>query len=146
MTFPLVLDILVAVLLVVTIGYAVLLNRRLGGLRRNKAELEKLAASFGDATTRAGDGIAKLKGAADDLQDRMDKAVALRDDLVFLIDRGGSSADRLEAMVRAARQADGGALKAAGPAPAKPSHGDAGEARRPSKAERDLLNALQSAR
>ena len=37
MTFSLVLDILIAVLLVVTIGYATVLNRRLTGLRKDKA-------------------------------------------------------------------------------------------------------------
>ena len=41
MAISLVLDIVVAILLVVTIGYAVTLNRRLDSLRRNKAELKQ---------------------------------------------------------------------------------------------------------
>jgi len=39
----LMLDILIAVLLVVTIVYAIILNRRLGNLRRDREELEQLA-------------------------------------------------------------------------------------------------------
>ena len=65
MTFTLALDILVAGLLVVTIAYAVVLNRRLGMLRRDKTELEGLAANFGEATMRAGDSIVKLKTTAE---------------------------------------------------------------------------------
>ncbi len=37
--FSLALDVLVAVLLVITIGYAMVLNRRLGRLRRDKSNL-----------------------------------------------------------------------------------------------------------
>ena len=43
MTYSLIVDLFVAILLVVTIGYAIVLNRRLGKLRGDKAELEKLA-------------------------------------------------------------------------------------------------------
>ena len=47
MPYSLILDLFVAVLLVVTIGYAVVLNKRLGRLRGDKAALEKLAALVG---------------------------------------------------------------------------------------------------
>lgn len=104
MPFALILDVLVAVLLVFTIAYAILLNRRLGSLRKDKTDLEKLAATFGQATVRAEESIGRLKITADALQDSIDKAEALRDDLSFLIDRGGSAADRLEGAVRAARK------------------------------------------
>jgi hypothetical protein len=104
MPFSLALDVLVAVLLVITIGYAMVLNRRLGRLRRDKSELEKLAATFGQATARAEESIGKLKKTADALKGRIDNAQALRDDLAFLIDRGSSAADRREETVRAARK------------------------------------------
>ncbi len=107
MSFPLALDILVAALLVITIVYAVILNRRLGAFRSHKSELEALAASFTEATRRADDSVGKLKVMAADLQTRLDKAQALHDDLVFLIDRGGSEADRLEETVRKARDENG---------------------------------------
>lgn len=107
MIFSLLLDILVAVLLVVTIVYAVMLNRRLGILRQDRAELEKLTVTFADALRRAEDGIGRLKATADTLQDRIDRAQSLRDDLAFLTERGGSAADRLEDLVRAARKEAG---------------------------------------
>ena len=149
MTFTLALDILVAGLLVVTIAYAVVLNRRLGMLRRDKTELEGLAANFGEATMRAGDSIVKLKTTAEELQNRIEKAEALRDDLVFLIDRGDASADRLEEAVRAGRK-EGNLVpeplaKTAAEKPA--SKGGRKEvAMATSQAERELLKALHSTR
>lgn len=104
MPFSLLLDVLVAVLLVFTIAYAILLNRRLGALRKDKTDLEKLAGTFAQATVRAEESIGRLKVTADALQDSIDRAEALREDLAFLIDRGGSAADRLEGAVRAARK------------------------------------------
>ena len=103
MTYSLIVDLFVAILLVVTIGYAIVLNRRLGKLRGDKAELEKLSATFGESTVRAEESIEKLINTADMLQDRMEKAEALRDDLAFFIDRGGQAADKLEDLVRATR-------------------------------------------
>ena len=149
------LDILVAVLLVVTIGYAVVLNRRLSALRKDNGELERMAQVFTEATSRAEDGIARLKQTSDDLQDRMAAAQALADDLRFLIERGGNTADRLEHRVRQARDGSGAGAEDkrtvgvetrqdAGeePAPAPADGPDAGR----SDAERDLLRALRAVR
>ena len=105
MPFSLILDIVIAVLLVATIAYAFLLNRRLAGLRRDKRELESLAATFGQATIRAEESIAKLKFTVSTLNDRVDRAEALRDDLAFLVDRGSRAADQLEEAIRRARKA-----------------------------------------
>jgi len=102
-SFSLILEIFVASLLVVMTGYAFVLNRRLGSLRRDKAELEKLALNFHAATERAEDSIGRLKKGIDALQERVEKGESLRDDLLFLSERGGSVADRLEAAVRSAR-------------------------------------------
>ena len=101
--YSLVLDILLAVLLVATIGYAIALNRKLGNLRRHKDELEKLASTFTESTTRAKDSIAGLKNSTAKLQADITKATGLKDDLKFLIDRGASIADRLESAVRESR-------------------------------------------
>ena len=154
MPYSLIVDILVAVLLVVTIAYAMVLNKRLAKLRGDKAKLEKLAANFRDSTARAEESIHKLKHTADLLQARIDKAQALRDDLAFLIDRGGQAADSLEDLVRETREAVGvkprsirpGAVEAPArpaPGPAKPIVEDEEDGR--SQAERDLLRALRSA-
>ncbi len=144
MPFSLALDVLVAVLLVITIGYAMVLNRRLGRLRRDKSELEKLAATFGQATARAEESIGNLKKTADALKGRIDNAQALRDDLAFLIDRGGSAADRLEETVRAARK-EGASRPRPGLKKPAGAHGN-GKISPKSTAERELLKALQAAR
>lgn len=156
MPYSLIIDLFVAVLLVITIGYAIVLNKRLGKLRRDKASLEKLAATFGDSTARAEESIETLKYAADMIQDRIDKAQALRDDLAFLIDRGGQAADNLEDLVRASREnpraepptgpveVPGNFQKAplvATPVEEPPSE----EEDFKSEAERDLLKAIRSA-
>lgn len=144
MPFSLALDVLVAVLLVITIGYAVVLNRRLGRLRRDKSDLEKLAATFVQATARAEESIGKLKNTADALKERIDNAQALRDDLAFLIDRGGSAADRLEETVRDARK-EGAPRPRPGLKKSAAAHGN-GKISPKSTAERELLKALQAAR
>jgi len=158
LSFSLILDILITVLLVATIGYAVALNRRLSLLRKDKDELEALTRKFADATTKADASIQNLKGStesvAKELQKGLEKAEALRDDLSFLIDRGGSIADRLENGVRGAR-------KEGAPAKAEPTR-ETPRAKEPprqrvpdpseegpdarSKAEQELLKALQEMR
>lgn len=164
MPYSLIIDVVVAILLAVTIGYAIVLNRRLGTLRRDKAELEKLATTFADSTLRADDSIGRLKATADMLQKRLENAQALHDDLTFLAERGDKLADRLEQLVRAARD-EAGVTPPAKPAPAaQPAAEEApepalrakrrqsvaggetepeGEPR--SEAERALLRAIRSA-
>ena len=165
MPLSLVIDILVAVLLVVTIGYAVVLNNRLGSLRRDKGELERLVEGFADTTARAEAGIGDLRAMADVLQERLKRADSLRDDLVFLMERGNQAADRLEGVVRYARDQEADELtaepqkKATSPSEktmtAAPDHDpqrkplSADPIDRPapdevSEAERELLKALRS--
>jgi hypothetical protein len=93
MSFALIIDIVVAILLMVTIGYAIVLNKRLGNLRRDRSELEKLAINFHASTTRADESITRLTSSVGGLQD----------DLIFLTERGSSTADRLEESVRFSR-------------------------------------------
>lgn len=109
MTVSLAIDLLLVVLLVASIGYAVVLNRKLGLLRQHKEDLEKLASTFVESTTRAEDSIQRLSGTTTQLQNGINKAEGLRDDLTFLIDRGTSAADRLEGAVRGARNVEDGA-------------------------------------
>jgi len=105
--YKLILDVIVAILLAATIGYALMLNRRLGELRRNRDDLARLVNAFNDATARAEAGIPKLRRAADEagatLQERVEKAQTLRDDLAFMIERAEGMANRLEGTVRQAR-------------------------------------------
>ena len=101
--YSMALDIVLAILLVATIGYAMVLNGKLGSLRRHKEELEKLAETFTNSTTRAKDSIAGLKSSTAELQADIAKAVGLKDDLNFLIDRSATAADRLESAIRESR-------------------------------------------
>ena len=103
MSMTLALDITFAVLLIVTIGYAIVLNRKLGSLQKHKDDLERLAMTFSQSTARADDSIQNLKRTTENLQNKIDKAQGLRDDLSFLVDRGSMTADRLEEGVRGAR-------------------------------------------
>lgn len=107
MDFRVILDLIIAVLLIATIGYAVTLNSRLTALRRNRDQLSKIISAFNEATVRAEASIPKLKRAAEDagggLQERMEKAQSLRDDLAFMIERADTMANRLENSVRTAR-------------------------------------------
>ena len=155
MSFSIALDIIVAVLLAITIGYGVVLNRKLGNLRGFKTELETLSAKFGDATARADDSVGKLKKTATGLQDNIEKARSLRDDLVFLIDRGDATADRLEGVVRAARKESPAVPELElepEPEPEDSARVNGGGAEDEggilprSDAERELLKALQSTR
>jgi hypothetical protein len=104
-TFPLILDILIVILLTATIGFAMVLNRRLSRLRDNKAELDDLVKGFADAAGRAEISVAGMKEtaskSADVLQKSIDRAQALRDELQFMIEAADSLASRLEGSVGA---------------------------------------------
>lgn len=158
MPYTLIIDIAVAVLLVVTIGYAVTLNRRLQRLRKDKKDLENLARTFGESTIRAEENINQLRTVAQALDIQMGRAQSLRDDLAFLNDRGSSTADRLEERVREARDDLGVVPKPPGtahetrtpkpmapktPLTASKEESDNVEGR--SEAERELLRALKDA-
>ena len=145
-----VLDIIVAILLAATIAYAVMLNRRIGQLRRDREDLAKLIATFNDATARAEAGIPKLRRAAEDagvgLQERVEKAQSLRDDLAFLIEHADSMANRLEGAVRSARSDTRIGTMTQAPVPrVVTATGDDGDDNR-SDVERELLRAMQSVR
>ena len=165
MDWKLLLDLVVSGLLVATITYAVRLNNRLGALRKNRDDLAKTIVAFNEATVRAESSIPKLKRAAEEagagLQERVEKAHSLRDDLAFMIERADAMANRLENAVRSARtdpRPAGGAAPPAGPRPgtsraaqqatvaAAAAAAEDVDADERSEAERELLRALQSMR
>jgi hypothetical protein len=120
-----VLDLLLIGLLGAVLAYAVVLNKRLGQLRSNKDELARVINAFNEATQRAEASIPRLRKAADEiknqLEDRIEKAVSLKDDLAFMIDRSDSMANRLESSVRMARGETMGGSQQAAPSPRLPS-------------------------
>ena len=85
------------------IFYAVSLNNRLRRLRADKDQLEALSKDFNQSTIRVEESMARLRQAAADVQIQIGRTETLRDDLKFLGDRGVSTADRLEELVREAR-------------------------------------------
>ena len=94
MTLTLIGDITVAALLIATIAYVAVLNRRLGVLRDDKAKLEELIKALTVASSNAQAGVAGLRQATEevgrDLEKRLAGGQSLRDDLNYLIERGGS--------------------------------------------------------
>ena len=98
MTTSLVLDILILVLLAVSVGYCVVLNRRLSILRQGQAEFVKLIARFDDATQRTETNIDRLRGVSaeidENLGERISTGRALRDELRFLIERAAPAIER----------------------------------------------------
>lgn len=147
MPWSLILDLLVAALLAACIAASLVLDRRLTRLRGDSGELAKLTRSFQEATERADHGASALKGSAQALQERLDAARALVEDLQFLIERGGSVADRIENEIRAARRVE------VGPRPLATAGLDATPSRPPgrttaprSAAELHLLATLRTAR
>lgn len=111
MTLTMIVEIVVAVLLLVTLGISLVLNRRLGNLRASQDEMRRLIGEFDKALGRARQGLAELKTAsatADTAhEERMKQAKTLRDELGFMIETGDRLADRLAGDAngnRAARQ------------------------------------------
>ena len=102
-----IINIAIICLLIPTIIFAYILNRKLDVLRSSRNDLGKLIEAFNDATIRAESGIPKLKQAADSagnqLKEQIEKAQILRDDLAFLSDRAESTATKLEHSIRQSR-------------------------------------------
>jgi hypothetical protein len=140
-----VLEIALVLLLAATLFHAVRLERALGVLKRDRVALQELIAGFNSSTRQAELGIQRLhnaaEGAGQQIAQRVDAALALKDDLTLLVDRGDRLADRMDALVRSGRP-----LVAEAPRMAINGEGDPGEPRVRSQAERDLLKALRMVR
>ena len=157
MTFAVFVDIVLCVLLATAIGYGALLSRRLSALRTDKGVLESLVVALQEASLRAEAGVNGLKAAAElagrQLQQKTEVAQGLRDDLAYMIDRGGGLADRIEDAIKQGRATDDAKREAAAaPAPdaetpvraAAPVTGEKRVTGFPSKAERELRRALDA--
>ena len=157
------LEALLVVLLAASLVHALRLARALTALRRDRARLEALLDGFNDSTRLAEEGIERLRlaaeGAGRHLTRQIERASVLREDLNLLAERADKSADALERGLRE-RRAIGGEAKLPPPEPDYASRPvirapqaprlvekpPASEARVRSKAERDLLRALQMSR
>jgi hypothetical protein len=146
------LDTLLVVLLAATLFHAIRLERALGVLKRDRAALEALVASFNDSTHAAESGIERLRSATDgagrQIQRQIDAGTTLKDDLTFMVQRGEGLADRLDELIRAGRPALAAANQPAsrGSYMTPVDHGTPEEPKLRSQAERDLLKALRMVR
>ncbi len=171
MSITLAADLIVAIILSFTIYYAAKLNRKLGALRADKAALKSLVQSLMQASASAEVGVKGLKATAEemsrDLQRKLQEGQALREDLAYMIDRGGTLADRMEISLRPRREAAEPEPARSRPAAARPAEAPRREPKfgagnfiqemaarlapsaapdTPSRAERDLLRALSGRR
>ena len=155
---------LVAVLLAVTIFFAIKLNRRISLLREREADMLRMIDRFDQAAARAEASASHLKHIGEDteksLRTCVDRAQALRDELAFMVERADGAADKLdrgiaaESPVRSDRPASPRpvASPAHHPASAMPDDFDFGDddpvdpdTDMGSKSERELVKALLSA-
>ncbi len=146
--WQLLLEIALMALLGATLFHALRLERALGVVRRDRAELDALLRGFNESTRAAENGVERLRSAADGagrhIARQIEAAANLKDDLMTLIERGERLADRLDGQVRSARDVEPPprrypVAEALAPEPA-------GSARVRSQAERDLLRALRVTR
>lgn len=123
----LILNVLILVLLGLTIVYAARLSLQLRRLRDSKSELDKVVRDLIKNLDRADRSIMGLKEAAreagGDLQNSIDRAVAISDELDVINDSGNRLAQRLEALMDTARPM----VSASSPAP-KPQAAPAAQA------------------
>ena len=141
------LDIGLGALLILTLFHAMRLERALGVLKRDRASLQELVSGFNGATRQAELGVVRLREAADGagrhVANQIEAGAALKEDLVFLVERAEKLADRLELQLRHARSLEMPKL------PAPPDFAALPEVETPrvrSEAERELLKALRMAR
>lgn len=116
MNVQLLIDMLIVLLLIPTIIYAFLLNKKITFLQKNKDDMMKLIVALNDATSKAEMGMPKLKSIADkaitSLQEGINKTDNIKDDLSFLIEKADTMADKLEGRIKANRNSNVSNLEA----------------------------------
>lgn len=112
MSLALILDGVLILLLVVSIGYSAMLHRRLGSLRAARSDMQETIQHFNQATQRAEAGISGLRSVGEEIhrqiEPKLDDTRVLRDDLQLLVERGERAAERLEQSVSEARKVGAG--------------------------------------
>lgn len=149
-------DLTIVTLLIATIAFAVVLNRRLTTWRQDRTEFERLIADFNRAATQAETGIERLKAASEQtgktLQQAVTKGQSLRDDLAYLIERAEPLTDRLTEGVRSARsiRREDAPFSTASPPAQKAKEAERGSEDEDNderaRAKRELLRALAALR
>ncbi len=147
MNFSILLDFIVIALLVGTIIYAMVLNRKLASIYQSRGEMQQFLNSFTNSLAKAEQSMSALKGTGETafamVQEHMNQARALRDDLSFLVERGESIAVRLDETIRSGRdlQKDLDITSKHIDRPQSPS-----ATPEPSNTESELIHALRNVR
>ena len=127
MSWTLIADGVVAILLVATLVYVRRFSKQVAAIRDSRGEFEKLIADLTRSTDQAASHLHQFKAAAEqagkDLQARVDRAQGLTsefghigDDLKLLAERAETAANQLEAVIARSRQS----TLTAAPAPTAP--------------------------
>lgn len=107
MPFTFLFDVVVVGLLITGIFFAVRLNRKLSLIYDNRSELRSMLEQLSVSLSQAEKGITELHGAANSLKNDLEtpviKALTLKDDITFLIERGENLAHQLENHTRKGR-------------------------------------------
>lgn len=105
--FELLIDAVLAALLLTTLVYCIILNRRIRVLQDGKGELARVLKHFDESTRRASDSISVLqttgRRVAEIMETRMERATQLSDDINYLVDQAEKIANRLEAGINIGR-------------------------------------------
>jgi len=100
MTISLIVELALSGLLLMTIGYCAVLERKLSALRKGQDGLKDTIANLNSAIVAAGESMRALKqtaaGAALSLDERMMRARAMIDELSILASSGERVADRID--------------------------------------------------
>ncbi|MEQ8397686.1 DUF6468 domain-containing protein [Thalassobaculum sp.] len=163
MNYELALDLLLIVLLLATIIYVALLQRRLSSLRADREAVDTVVDRMNEATRRAEASLKGIRQTAEQaratLDDPMTRAQALRDELSFLVQRADAAGERV---ANGLSSSGGSAPAAAAPRPRPAAKGGKASTERAagggdrrseepaddvrSQAERDLMDALRNVR
>lgn len=138
----LVLDIVILCALCATIVYARRLSRQFGEMQADRKTFQKLIEALNGAATRADAATKSMReaaeGSGDDLQDQINAARTLADELQIIVEAGDHLANRLETLSgRAAAP-----LQSVAPPVAEERQGSAQMPR--TRAEKELLEALRA--
>ncbi len=145
MTTTLLIDVLLVVLLLITIGYCVVVHRKLSILRGAQNDMQAHIATFDQAASRAEANLNALKETAADVEtslgQKLEEGRVLVSDLDMLIHRAGKLTDQVEAGTRQRRSARKPSAKPKdSAAAATPTAPRVGTGR--SRSEKELIAAL----
>lgn len=103
----LILDFVVIICLGVTVGFAIVLNKRLTVIHESRQDLQNFIEQFTQTMAKTEANVRDLKGVGESVfktaQEQMQKGEALKDDLIFLLKRGEDIAQNLEDNIRTGR-------------------------------------------